>query len=138
MYEGLTGMSVTIRMIEGPLPPTASPWSLPGQGALVTFEGIARPIENGRLIQALEYEAYEPMASKMLERIGQQLVAEHGLIGISVEHSVGRVPAGERSLRLRVASYHRKEALTAMDRFIDRLKLDVPIWKAAVHEEPTD
>jgi len=120
-------MSVEVHIVEGPLPAEPAPWT-PGTaaGALMCFEGIARPTENGRPITALDYEAYEPMASKMLRRIGEDLLARHGLIGLCVEHSTGRVGAGECSFRLRIASPHRKQALEAMDWYITRMKQDVP------------
>jgi molybdopterin synthase catalytic subunit len=126
-------MGVTVHIVQGPLSPQPAPWAPPrGYGALVTFEGVARPEENGNAIVALEYEAYEPMASKMIQRIGQELESVHGLLGMCVEHSTGRVDVGDCSFRLRIASAHRKEALAATDAFIDRLKQDVPIWKTAV------
>lgn len=127
-----------VKLIQGPLPDTPIAWSVHpggggGGGALVTFEGIARPVEGGQRIEALDYEAYEPMASNLLRRIGEELIASHGLIGLCVEHSVGRIAAGQCSFRLRIASYHRKEALAAMDEFIDRMKRDVPLWKTPVY-----
>ena len=124
-------MSVTVRIIDGPLPPKADAWSIPGAGATLCFDGIVRPEENGRTIAALNYEAYEPMASKMLTRIAAELLQRHNLIAIVVEHSRGRVGVGEVSYRLRIASKHRKEGIAALDEFTDRLKKDVPIWKSA-------
>lgn len=126
-------MNVQVHILEGPLPPTPVPFEHdPGHGALLQFEGIARPTEDGRPITALDYEAYEPMCSAMLRRIAAELIERHGLMGLCVEHSVGRVPVGQCSFRLRIVARHRKEALAAMDQFIDRLKRDVPLWKSAV------
>jgi molybdopterin synthase catalytic subunit len=69
------------------------------------------------------------MADRQLEYLALDVCSRHGLIAIDVMHSVGRVAVGEISFRLIVASAHRKEALAAMDEFIDRMKQDVPIWK---------
>lgn len=91
-----------------------------------------RPVEDGRSIRGLCYEAYEPMARDMLESIGEELVQAFGLVGLRVEHSKGLVLAGECSFRLQVAGRHRQESLAAIGEFIDRLKRDVPIWKTAV------
>lgn len=124
-------MSVQVRIVDGPLA-AADVWMAAGAGALLCFEGIVRGEENGRTIAALDYEAYEPMAGKMLERIGKELFERHGLLGVLIEHSRGRVPVGAISYRLRIASRHRKEGIAALDEFTDRLKKDVPIWKAAV------
>lgn len=125
-------MSVDVHIITGPLGAPA-PWNYAGGGgALLQFEGMVRPVENRHEIAALDYEAYEPMASNLLRRLGEQMIREHGLIAMCVEHSVGRIGAGECSFRLRIAAWHRKEALAAADQFIDRMKRDVPIWKMAV------
>jgi molybdopterin synthase catalytic subunit len=125
-------MTVAIRIVEGPLDAAPPSWSVPGAGAVLRFEGVVRPDEEGRPIAALDYEVYEPMASRELRRLAEDLVREHGLLGIRAEHSRGRVPTGACSFRVWVAAGHRSEALAALDRFVDRLKRDVPIWKRAV------
>ena len=116
--------------------PTHRPFGRTTGGAIVSFDGIVRPSENERPIEALDYEAYQPMAEKQLRELAQSIVEENGLLAICVEHSNGRVPVGKCSFRLRIAATHRKEAIRAMDSFIDRLKQDVPIWKKAVYGEP--
>lgn len=128
-------MSVSILMIEGPLVDESMEWEPDeGGGALFCFEGFVRPSEDDKPIVALDYEAYEPMASKELTRLAEDLMSKHGLISMCIEHSTGRVAVGECSFRLRIASYHRKEGILAMDEFINRLKQDVPLWKTAVYE----
>jgi molybdopterin synthase catalytic subunit len=102
-------------------------------GATVVFEGIVRANEQGRTIRALSYEAYEPMATNSLTQLARDIFSKHALIAITVEHSRGEVAAGERSFRLTIDSAHRKEALAAMDEFIDRMKRDVPIWKSPIY-----
>ncbi len=125
-------MSVTVRIVDGALGPAEEPWRVPGAGALVEFEGVVRPLEGARPILALDYEVYAPMAGRQLRRIAQALKRELGLVAICVEHSHGRVPIGERSFRLRVAAEHRQQALEAVERYVDLLKRDVPIWKKPV------
>ena len=102
-------------------------------GATLVFEGIVRANEQGRAIRALSYEAYEPMATNSLTDLARDILCKHALIAITVEHSRGEVLAGERSFRLAIDSAHRKEALAAMDEFIDRMKRDVPIWKSPIY-----
>ena len=102
-------------------------------GATLVFEGIVRANEQGRAIRALSYEAYEPMATNALTELARDILCKHALIAITVEHSRGEVLAGERSFHLAIDSAHRKEALVAMDEFIDRMKRDVPIWKTAIY-----
>ncbi len=102
-------------------------------GATLVFEGIVRANEQGRAIRALSYEAYEPMATNSLTQLANDILSKHALIAITVEHSRGEVLAGERSFRLAIHSAHRKEALAAMDEFIDRMKRDIPIWKSPIY-----
>lgn len=124
-------MSVRVEILPRPLD-AAAPNAVADAGAIVQFEGIVRPTEDGRPLLALEYEAYRPMAENMLTEIAQRVLREHGLTAIFVEHSTGTVRVGERSFRLVVASSHRAPALSAMAAFIDRMKQDVPIWKRPV------
>ncbi|NOG53279.1 MAG: molybdenum cofactor biosynthesis protein MoaE [Planctomycetes bacterium] len=124
---------VEVQVRDGPLDGArVDSWRPEGAGAVVVFEGIVRSEEDGRPIEGLEYEAYEPMAGRQMERICRELIDRYGLIAMRVAHSRGLVPVGACSFRLWVASAHRKEALQAMDAFIDMLKQDVPIWKRAV------
>ncbi len=124
-------MSITISITDGPLGP-APAWPIDRAGAILSFEGIVREREGDGTISALDYQTYEPMAQTMLEEIARDLIQRHGLIAMLIQHSRGRVGVGERSFRLLVAAPHRKEALAALDEFIDHLKRDVPIWKKPV------
>jgi molybdopterin synthase catalytic subunit len=129
-------MSVTVAIVDGPLA-TAAPWSAAGAGAVLSFEGVVRPTEDGEDIDALDYDSYRPMAQTMLEDLATEMVATHGLEAISVEHAVGRVPVGQISFRLRIASQHRVEGLAAAAEFISRMKDDVPLFKVPVVQEVT-
>ncbi|GAB6187740.1 molybdopterin synthase catalytic subunit [Thermopirellula anaerolimosa] len=122
---------VGAEIVDGPLP-DAEPWTVPGAGAVLVFEGVVRPDEGGRPIVALEYESYDPMARAELLRLAREAADRFALLGVEVWHSRGRVPVGRCSFRLRVAAVHRKEALAAVDWYVDRLKQEVPIWKRAV------
>ena len=128
--------AVTADIVEGPIPPPDpdDPHSTPppGAGALLTFDGVVRPFENDRPIEALDYTAYLPMALTQLRRLAEDAAAAHDLSAIHALHSIGRVPVGACSFRLTVAAPHRADALAAMTGFVDRLKRDVPIWKSPV------
>lgn len=125
-------MTVQVYLADGPLGAGCPDWKTDGAGAVFCFEGIVRPTEDNRSITALNYEAYEPMASKMLYRIADEVHRRFGLISLCVEHSRGRVGVGQCSFRLRIAARHRNEGIAALGAFIDRLKEDVPIWKSPV------
>ncbi len=124
-------MSVSVTITDGPLG-AAAPWSVPGAGAVLTFEGVVRPTEDGATIDGLDYDAYRPMALSMLTELAEELVGSHGLSAVVVEHAVGWVAVGEVSFRLRIASPHRAEGLAAAAEFISRMKEDIPLFKVAV------
>ncbi len=123
-------MSATVTITPGPLP-EASPISVAGTGASVVFEGVVRPDEDGHAITGLDYQTYEPLASTQLGTLAEQAINRKGILGVCVEHSEGFVPVGAVSFRLTIHAEHRKEALAAMDWYIDAMKRDVPIWKKA-------
>jgi molybdopterin synthase catalytic subunit len=112
------------------VPPAPETGSSGGEvGAWVEFAGIVRGIEDGRRIAALEYEAYETMALRVMREILATLAAQHPCEAVRVIHRVGVVPVGETAIWIGAASSHRREALALVTEFMDRLKLDVPIWK---------
>lgn len=121
-------MSVQVLIERGALAPMPS-HGWPGAGAVLCFEGVIRPEEGDRRIDAIEYEVYRPMAERVLESLARQAKEAHGLLAVRVWHSEGRVPVGACSFRLEVASAHRAEGLAAMGWFIDAMKRDAPIWK---------
>ncbi len=103
-----------------------------GTGATLLFRGVVRPQEDGRRITGLNYESYDPMAQKQLERLAAETAKRFDLTSIHAVHSRGFVGAGFCSLWIAIAAVRRKACLCAMDDLIDRIKADVPIWKSAV------
>jgi molybdopterin converting factor subunit 1 len=100
-----------------------------GDGAVVTFEGVVRNNTKGRPTLCLDYECYEPMALKMLARIGSEIAAAHEVTNIALVHRLGRMLVGEASVAVIVTAPHRRAAFEAAHEGINRLKKLVPIWK---------
>ena len=98
-------------------------------GAVVEFDGIVREKENGLQIKGLHYEAYEPMAEKVMRAIFEEIAVEHPCESVEFIHRLGWVPVGESSLYIRVQSKHRAPAFGFLQGCIDRMKQDAPIWK---------
>jgi len=106
-------------------------------GAVDVFIGTTRNHSDGRKVKFLEYEAYEPMAVKMLERIVDEAKNRWELVGTAIVHRVGKVNIGDASVVIAVSSAHRREAFQACRFLIDRLKQVVPIWKREFFEDGT-
>jgi len=98
-------------------------------GAVVTFEGVVRNNTNGRQTQFLDYECYEPMAIKLMARIGGEIASAYPIDRIALVHRLGRMLIGETSVLVIVTAAHRKAAFDAALEGINRLKRLVPIWK---------
>ncbi|MGH2569389.1 MAG: molybdenum cofactor biosynthesis protein MoaE [Bacteroidota bacterium] len=106
-------------------------------GAIDLFVGITRNQSNGRAVKMLEYEAYEPMAQRMMEQIAKQASARWNVHRIAIAHRLGTVPVGEASVMIAVSSAHRHDAFEACRFLIDELKRVVPIWKREYFEDGT-
>ena len=99
------------------------------EGGVVTFEGTVRNNTNGRATLCLDYECYEPMALKMMARIGCEIAAAHAVTRVAMVHRLGRMLIGETSVAVIVTAPHRHPAFDAALEGINRLKKLVPIWK---------
>ena len=122
-------MKIVVEITREPLQSRSVTTAGSATGAVVEFAGVVRGEEEGVPIAALDYEAYEPMARAEMERLAQELSAEYPCQRMEVHHRIGRVPAGEASILVRIEAKHRAEAFGMLSAFMDRLKRDVPIWK---------
>ena len=103
------------------------------EGAVLDFFGVVRTIENDRLIDGIEYEAFERMAERQLALIADEARASFGLVSVIIHHRTGFVRAGEASLFVRVSAPHRRAAFEGSSQIVERLKQAVPIWKHPVY-----
>ncbi|MEK7723061.1 MAG: molybdenum cofactor biosynthesis protein MoaE [Acidobacteriota bacterium] len=98
-------------------------------GAIVTLDGFVRQFTKGKETLYLEYEAYEPMALKELEKLVKSAKEQFEIEHIGIVHRLGRMEIGETSVVISVASPHRRAAFEACEWLIKELKRTVPIWK---------
>jgi len=113
----------------------------PECGATVTLDGYARRFtkdkEAGEVRETLylEYEAYEAMALKEMEKIVLQAKKEFQISNVGIVHRTGKLEIGETSVVISVAAPHRKAAFAACEWLIRELKRTVPIWKKEVYAD---
>jgi len=99
-------------------------------GAVVTFYGIVRErADDGRGVNGLSYEAYEPMAVIEFETIAKEARERFGDVRIAVVHRVGALRIGDVAVAVVAACPHRAQAFDACEYAIDEVKRRAPIWK---------
>ena len=107
----------------------------PEDGALCIFEGVVRNNSKGKTTRYLEYEAYETMALKTMEEIGEFVRSAWEIGCVAIVHRLGRMEIGETSVAIIITSPHRRASFDACEYAIDRLKKIVPIWKKEYFED---
>ncbi len=101
-----------------------------GCGAVVTFTGIVRErADDGRIVDGLTYEAYEPMALEEFARIAQEARERWGELQVAIVHRIGDLQVGEIAVAVVMAAPHRAEAFAACAYVVDELKNRAQIWK---------
>lgn len=101
----------------------------PGQGGVVLFIGLVRDHNQGKQVVRLDYEAYDTMAVRSLTTICDQIEAETPGAKLCIIHRVGSLAIGDLAVLVAASAPHRGEAFSACRTAIERLKVEVPIWK---------
>lgn len=98
-------------------------------GACVTFEGWVRNHNQGRPVQALDYEAYGELAQREGERILAETRQRFAVRDVACVHRVGALAIGDLAVWVGVTAAHRGAAFDACRYVIDEAKARLPIWK---------
>ncbi|WP_333844593.1 molybdopterin synthase catalytic subunit MoaE [Pelomicrobium sp.] len=101
----------------------------PKIGAVATFVGLMRDVNQGEPVQGMVLEHYPGMTEKALEDIVAQAKGRWDLIDVRVVHRVGALKPGNRIVLVAVASAHRGDAFAACEFIMDYLKTRAPFWK---------
>lgn len=101
----------------------------PACGAGALFAGVVRNHHHGRQVDYLIYEAYQPMAERLLTDIAAQAVARFGLHRVAISHRVGTLQIGDTAVVIAAASVHREAGFLSLPWIMDCIKRDVPIFK---------
>lgn len=101
----------------------------PESGAVVSFLGIVRNQNNGRVVLSVEYSAYLEMAEKELAVIVQEAGERWPVLKCAAVHRLGKLIVGDTAVAIVVSASHRREAFEACQFVMDNIKAKVPIWK---------
>ena len=107
----------------------------PQTGGIDVFVGTVRDATKGKRVIKLEFEAYEAMALKEMNKIAQDICNRWPVQSIVIHHRTGVLNIGEVPVVIAVAAAHRDAAFDACRYAIDTLKQTVPIWKKEFFED---
>jgi len=109
----------------------------PKIGAIVSFVGAVRDINDGSAVAQMELEHYPGMTEKSLAAIVEQAQLRWDILDALVIHRVGPLQPLDQIVLVAVASAHRGEAFAACEFIIDYLKTEAPFWKKEQTPEGT-
>ena len=98
-------------------------------GAIASFVGLARDMNEGSGVHAMTLEHYPGMTEKALAKLVDDACSRWTLLDVTVIHRVGRMLPGDSIVLVVVASSHRGEAFAACEFIMDYLKTQAPFWK---------
>jgi len=107
----------------------------PQVGALVTFVGLMRDMNQGQWVDCMILEHYPGMTEKALTAIAEEAGRRWDLQGIRVLHRVGELRPQDPIVLVAVTSAHRGEAFRACEFLIDYLKTRAPFWKKELTDQ---
>ena len=101
----------------------------PRVGAVVTFLGTVRDMNDGSQVKGMTLEHYPGMTEKALQEILDQAKTRWDIYQTLVIHRVGPLLPEDQIVLVVVTSAHRGEAFAACEFIMDYLKTAAPFWK---------
>ena len=106
----------------------------PGIGAIASFIGVVRDLNEGDSVAEMTLEHYPGMTEKSVEDIITQARARWQVMDALVIHRIGALKPLDQIVLVVVSSAHRGDAFAACEFIMDFLKTRAPFWK----KEQTD
>jgi molybdopterin synthase catalytic subunit len=101
----------------------------PKVGAIASFVGVVRDLNEGDQVSTLTLEHYPGMTEKALARICDEAKSRWGIYDVLVIHRVGELKPTDQIVLVIVTGAHRGEAFAACEFVMDYLKTRAPFWK---------
>ena len=101
----------------------------PRVGALASFVGLVRDMNDGAGVSEMTLEHYPGMTEKALEEIVAEAKSRWDIYGALVIHRVGPLQPCDQIVLVAVTGAHRGEAFAACEFIMDYLKTRAPFWK---------
>jgi molybdopterin synthase catalytic subunit len=101
----------------------------PKVGAVASFIGVVRDVNEGDAVSEMTLEHYPGMTEKSIEDIIGQARGRWNIYDALVVHRVGRLKPTDQIVLVVVTGAHRGEAFAACEFIMDYLKTRAPFWK---------
>jgi molybdopterin synthase catalytic subunit len=101
----------------------------PKIGAIASFVGVVRDMNEGAHVARMTLEHYPGMTEKALDQIVAQASTRWDIYDVLIVHRVGTLRPTDQIVLVIVASAHRGEAFQACEFLMDYLKTRAPFWK---------
>lgn len=98
-------------------------------GALASFLGLVRDVNDGAAVSEMTLEHYPGMTEKALEEIVAEAKGRWDIYDALVIHRVGPLLPCDQIVFVAVTGAHRGEAFAACEFIMDYLKTRAPFWK---------
>ena len=103
-------------------------------GAVSTFVGYVRNINDKKNVTSIDLEVYPEMAEKSLLEICDQAKKNWELIDILVIHRFGALNVNQKIVLVATFAIHRHDSMAACNYIMDYLKKDAPFWKKEYYD----
>lgn len=104
----------------------------PKIGAIASFVGVVRDVNEGDAVATMTLEHYPGMTEKSITAIMEQARARWEVLDALVIHRVGTLQPTDQIVLVVVASSHRGDAFAACEFIMDYLKTQAPFWKKEI------
>ena len=101
----------------------------PKVGAVASFIGVVRDVNDGAGVATMTLEHYPGMTEKALQKIVDEAKGRWEVLDCTVIHRVGKLAPTDQIVFVAVASSHRGDAFAACEFIMDYLKTRAPFWK---------
>ena len=101
----------------------------PAIGAIASFVGVVRDVNEGDTVSEMTLEHYPGMTEKSIEAIIAQARERWQVLDALVVHRIGLLKPTDQIVLVVVASAHRGDAFAACEFIMDYLKTRAPFWK---------
>jgi molybdopterin synthase catalytic subunit len=107
-------------------------------GAVTSFIGYVRDINNNTNVESINLEVYEKMAYRQFKKIIEEANIKWSLIDALIIHRYGKLQVNDKIVLVASFSSHRKDSFEACNFIMDYLKKDAPFWKNEFYDKKNE